>query len=153
MTEEKKRDVKLNHTRMKEGQFVRNLWVVTVEQGVTREDLTNPGFWAHVAFQLRPYDRLEVRSDDGIFFAEYLVLACERTYAKVKELSWISLTTKDVALSQDEADLEKFEYKFRGPHAKHSIIRKSDGAVMVEKLETQDQARQWLLDNKKTLEA
>lgn len=151
MAEEKKRDVKLNHTRMKEGQFVRNLWVVTVEQGVNRDDLMNPGFWAHVAFQLRPYDRLEVRSDDGLFFAEYLVLSCERTYAKVKELSWASLTSQDVAMSQE--DLEQYEYKFRGPHAKHSVIRKSDGVVMVEKLETQDQAKQWIIDNKSKIEA
>ena len=146
-----KRDPKLNHARMKEGQFLRNLWVATVEQGITREDLKKPSFWSHVAMQFRPYDRLEVRSDDGTFFAEYLILACERTYAKVKELNWYSLTSQDVAMTQSESDAEEFEYKYRGPHGKHSIVRKSDGAVMIEKLETQDQAKDWLKEHLKAL--
>ena len=149
---DEKRDVKINHTRMKEAQFVRNLWVVTAEKGTKREDLSQPDYWAHVAFQFRPYDRIEVRVDDGIYFAEFLVLACERTYAKVKELSWTSLTTKDVAMTEADNMLELYEYKYRGPHGMHSIIRKSDGAVMVEKLATQDQARAWLAEHKKTVE-
>lgn len=151
MTEEK-RDVKINHTRMKEAQFVRNLWVVTAEKGTKREDLINPSFWSHVAMQFRPYDRIEVRVDDGIYFAEYLVLACERTYAKVKELSWVNLTTKDVAMTEADNMLELYEYKYRGPHGMHSILRKADGAVMVEKLATQEAARAWLVEHKKTVE-
>lgn len=144
-------DPKLNHTRMKESQYVRNIWVVTVEQGITREHLKNPSFWSHVASQFRPYDRLEVRSDNGTFFAEYLILACERTYAKVKELNWYNLTTQDVAMTEES--LELYEYKYRGPHGKHSIIRKSDKAVMIEKLDTQDDARAWLVEHKKVVNA
>lgn len=150
MSTEEKRDVKLNHTRMKEADYLRTLWVVTVEQGVTREDLMNPSFWGHVANQFRPYDRIEARSDDGTFFAEYLILSCERTYAKVKELTWVSLTTQDVAMTQDEK-LEEYEYMWRGPHGKHSIIRKGDKEVMVEKLESKEDALKWLENHKKVI--
>ncbi len=144
-----KRDVKINQNRMKSGDFVRTLWVATVEMGVTREDIKDPGFWSHVASQLRPYDRMEVRCDDGTFFAEYLVIACERTYAKVKELSWVSLTSKDVAQTQE--DREEFSYKYRGPHSMHSIIRKSDNKVMVEHKATKEDAMKWLSEYKQTI--
>jgi len=149
MTDEKKREMRITASRMKSGEFVRTLYVATVEPGVTREDLLKPDFWAQVAYQFSPYDRLEVRSDDGIFFAEYLILACERTYAKVKELSFVSLTTKDVAMTEAENELELYKYKYRGPNCKHSIIRKSDDTVMVEKLATKDAALTWLANHKK----
>jgi len=144
-----KRDVKINMNRMKSGDFVRTLWVATVEMGVTRDDLKNPTFWSHVAAQLRPYDRIEVRCDDGTFFADYLVIACERTYAKVKELSWVSLTSSDVAMTEES--LEKFEYKYRGPHSMHSIVRKSDSKVMVEHKQTKEDALKWLKEYKHTV--
>lgn len=149
--EDKPRDVKLNQSRMKSGEFVRTLYVATVEMGTTREDLMKPEFWSQVSYMFSPYDRIEVRSDDGVFFAEYLVLACERTFAKVKELSFVSLTTKDVAMTQAEKDLELYEYKYRGPHRKHSILRKSDGAVMVEEKDTKEQAVAWLHNFQKAL--
>lgn len=149
MSKEDKREVKLNHTRMKEAGYVRTLWVVTVEQGVTRDDMMKPEFWSHVSMQFSPYDRIEARCDDGTFFAEYLVLACERTYAKLKELSFVGLTSKDVAMTQ--AEQEEYEYKHRGPHRGHSIIRKSDGEVMTEQQESKQAALAWLKNYKDTI--
>jgi len=149
MAEEEKRDVKLNHTRMKEAQFVRNLWVVTAEQGVTKEDLLKPDYWSHVSFQFRPYDRIEARCDDGTFFAEYLIMSCERTFAKVKELSFTSLTSRDVAMTQ--AEQSAYEYKYRGPSCMHSIIRSSDKVVMVEKLDSKQDALTWLHEHEKAM--
>jgi len=149
MADEKKREVKLVHTRMKEAQFLRNVWVVTVEQGVTRKDVLEPQFWSHVSFQFRPYDRIEVRCDDGTFFSEYLILACERTYAKVKELSYTSLTSTDVAMT--ESEVAEYKYLYRGPNCKHSIIRISDKTVMVEKLESKQDALDWLHNHEKAM--
>lgn len=151
MAKEEKREVKLMHTRMKEAGFVRNLWIITAEVGVTREDMVKPDFWAHVASLFRPYDRIEARCDDGTFFAEYLVLTCDRTFAKVKELSYISLTSKDVSKTQLENDLELYYTKFRGPHCKWSVLRKSDDSVMVEKLGSKDDANAWLVNHKKVI--
>lgn len=149
MENKDKRDLKINLARMKEAQFVRNLWVVTVEQGTTREDLLDPAFWSLVSTQFRPYDRIEARCDTGTFFAEYLILSCSRTYAKVKELSWISLVTQDVEMTQENQ--EEFEYRYRGPHAKHGIIRKSDNAVMKDGFDSKEQALDWLVNHKKVV--
>lgn len=124
---------KINHTRMKEGSYERTLWVATVEQGVTRKDILMPEFWSHVASQLRPYDRLEVRVDDGTYFSELLVLSCDRTWAKLKELSYHSLTTQDV--SQTQAEMAKFEVKWNGPSNKFVVIRKSDKAIIKKHME------------------
>jgi hypothetical protein len=82
----------LNMNRMKSGEYVRNIWVVTVESGVTKEDLTDVSFWAHVARSFKPYDHIEVRTDDGAYYAEFLVLSCDRTWAKVHEIRYVEFT-------------------------------------------------------------
>ena len=123
-----KRDLSLNRTRISGSEFARNLWVVTVEEGTTREDLRNPAFWSHVSALFKPYDRIEVRSDIDEFFAELLILSCSSTFAKVKELSWFDLPAKDVKLTEEQE--RQFEYRYRGPHSKHSIVRKHDNAII-----------------------
>ena len=139
--------VQLNGNRMSVAEYARTTWAVTAQPDTTREDLLKPDYWAHVASKFNSLDRLEVRSDDGAFFAEYLILTCERTYAKVKELSWFDLKGEEVALPDES--LEEFEYKFRGPHSKHSVVRKSDSKVMVEKLQSKDEALRWITNYKK----
>jgi len=138
--------------RMKSGDFVRTLWVVTAEQGTTKEDIMNPSYWSHVAAQFRPYDRIEVRVDDGVYFAELLILACDRTWAKVKELSFHSLTNSDVSMTQAEEEMAEFEVLWKGPVNKFSVIRKSDSTVIKNKME-KDEANKFLAGYKKTIEA
>lgn len=143
---EEDRLVQLNGNRMKEAEFWRTLWVVNAEPGTTKKDLLKPDYWAHVASRFKPLDRLEVRSDDGSFVAEYLVLTCERTYAKVKEIHWYDLEGKEVGVP-DEA-LEEFEHRWRGPHGKWSVVRKSDDALMIEQLPNKETALQWIANKK-----
>jgi len=144
--------LKVNMNRMKSGDFVRTLWVVTAEQGTTKEDIMNPSYWSHVAAQFRPYDRIEVRVDDGVYFAELLILACDRTWAKVKELSFHSLTNSDVSMTQAEEEMAEFEVLWKGPVNKFSVIRKSDSTVIKNKME-KDEANKFLAGYKKTIEA
>ena len=150
MSEEKKRDVKINMTRMKSGDFVRNLWVVTAEQGTTKEDIMTPSYWSHVASQFRPYDRIEVRVDDGVYFAELLILACDRTWAKVHELTFHSLTTSDVSLTQAEPE---FDVQWKGPVNKWSVIRKSDSESIKKGMESKEEANKFLTGYQKTINA
>jgi len=148
MSEDKeKRLVQPNHTRMKEASFVRNSWVVTVEEGTVRKDILKPEFWAHLAQQFRPYDWIEVRCDDDSFVAEYLVLSCDRTFAKVKEWKWVKLTEEE--MKQDDEILQEYAHKWRGPQLKHCVIRKSDSACVVEGLPSKDAAYQWIVAKKK----
>lgn len=135
-------------SRMRGAEYERAVHVVTVEQGVSRETLKEPTFWAQVASKLRPWGRLEVRSDDGTFYAEYLVLACDRTWARVHELSYVSLTDADISLTQAG---DNYELKWRGPHLKWSAIRKTDSVALQEGFQTKDEAKLWLDGHIKTV--
>jgi hypothetical protein len=135
-----KRDVMLQTTRINLQESVRNYWVATVEPHITREDLLEPSFWSNIALSFRQFDRVEVRQDDGKFFAEYLVLHADKTAAYLKELNWVDLEKKVKTQNPD------FQYKYRGPHAKHSIVRVKDGSVLIEYLETKAEAERWLTE-------
>lgn len=141
--------------RCKPAEVARNWWVVTVEQGVTREDLRRPEFWALVAAKFKPYDRVEARCDDGTYFAEYIVLSADRAWAKMHELRFEALGTQDVSLTEaNAADIRKrYEIKWRGPHLKHCVERKDGSAVERLKEGCQDQAEasQWLEEHLKTV--
>jgi hypothetical protein len=129
-------------------EFANNDHRVTVEQGVTMEDVVKPDFWAHVAPKLRPYDEIRLCTDDGMFYARLLVLSVGRNWAKVFTLEVHELTTKDVDMSQAEA-FDGYEVKYRGPHCKFSVVRKSDSEVVKEGLGTKSEAHAWLADHVK----
>jgi len=134
------RDVLLQITRINLQESVRNHWVATVEPHITREDLLAPSFWANIAVAFKQFDLVEVRQDDGKFWAEYLVLQQDKTSAYLKELHWYDLSEK-VKVKNPE-----YAYKYRGPHAKHSIIRVKDSSVLIEHLETKAEAERWLVE-------
>ncbi|MHB0965502.1 MAG: hypothetical protein ACYC36_03520 [Bellilinea sp.] len=140
---------KLSPTRIAGAEYSRHDWVVTVEQGTTKKEILNPMFWSHISPQLSPYDRIELRIDDGIFFAELLVTACERTWAKVHVLHWHNMTTADVAESQaDEvipAPGKGYEVAWKGPHKKFCVIRKADQEIVHEG-DSKEGANAWLKD-------
>lgn len=130
----------LDPSRVKQGEYERTVWVATVEQGTSRENLKDPSFWAHIANKFRPWDKLEVRADDGTFYAEFLILACDRTWARVFELNYQSLTSTDISLTQADA----YELRWRGPHLKWGVIRTADNAVVKESCQTKDEAKLWM---------
>ena len=121
---------------------------VLVAQGVATEDMLIPGFWAHQAVKLRPMDEIRARAEDGTWIAEFVVLDCSRTWAKVQLLRSYKLTSGDVSLTQaSEKEVQEFiaahSIAWRGPH-KWSIVRKSDKAVLTEGIEQKDVATAWL---------
>lgn len=128
----------------------RNVHICTIEHGITRREVINPAFFAHVAPKCRPYDEIIVNCDDGTLYARLLVLQAERTWIMVHVLEWHDLTTKDVALSKTEKLAEaanpaaEFEVKHRGPHLKWCVIRKADSQPVREKEETKKDAQNWL---------
>ncbi len=135
-----KRDVILQINRINTQEAVRNYWVATVEPHITREDLMTPGFWANIAFSFKQYDRIEVGSDDCQFFAEYLVLSADKTAVYLKELRWLDLSKKPVVKDVP------FEAKWRGRHAKWSVVNTKTKAVLKEHLEAKLDAEKWLTE-------
>jgi len=125
-----------------------------IAQGVTPPDLLVPGFWAHHAIKLKPFDEIRVHAEDGTWMAYYVVLDCSRTWAKVHCLSTHHLTTGDVAMSQaSEAEVKSFinqhQIVHRGPRG-WSVVRKGDKAILVEDLQ-KDQAAIWLEAHARTM--
>lgn len=149
MSEEQKATPQLDAARFKSSEYEFVLYSAVVEPNVTREQIEDPGFWSHVAAKLRPYDEIRVLRDDGTIYAKLLVLGCDRTWAKVRVLMWESLTTKDVAQSQD-AD---FKIEWKGPHRKHCVIRASDSEIVHDGATSKADAQVWLDNYRRTVAA
>ena len=140
--ETKERVVQLNPTRFKGSEYERTVWVCTVEEGVDDKDLLKPDYWAHVANRMRPFDRIEVRADDGSYFAELLVVSVDRNWAKVKGLQYVSLV--DESVGYEPGGSKDYLVKWRGPHRKWSVLRMSDNAILKDECQTQAEAQLWL---------
>lgn len=112
------------------------------EAGTLEEDLLRQEFWAHVASQLKPYTEITAHTDDGTWWARLLVLSAGRTWAKVKMLEFVPLTTSDV--DQSEFFLEGHTIKYRGDHNKFAVVRIKDGAIVQEKFDSFTTAQAWL---------
>lgn len=147
---ENKSNPTLMPNRFEVWDFMRTTFVAVAEQGVTREQLLSPDYWSHVAARAKPWDKIEVLSDDGTFYGEYLVLSCGRNWLKLRELMYLSLTSNDVSQTQAKAldtgvtsqnDDPEFVVKWRGPVLKWSIIRSSDRQPIKEGFASEADAR------------
>lgn len=135
--------MRLNQARCMLTESANNSFTVTVEANTTLADVMAPEFFANVAVQMRPYDKITVRTDDGMWYAELLVLTAGRTWVKTKLLLEVKLTTQDVDMT--EADkIENYEVKHRGPHLKFCVIRKSDNEPIREQFDSKEEANGWL---------
>lgn len=132
----------LSPVRFTGTEYAYNTWSVNAEQGTSREDLKSPDFWSHVAHKLRAGDEVRVLAEDHAYLARFLVVATDRTWARVHELEYVDLRTQveeaEVAMIADD-----YEVKLRGPK-RWSVIRKADRQVLQEQLHTEDDAREWL---------
>jgi len=140
--------MKLRHNRMERAEVQRTQWLVTCEPNTKPEDLLNPAYWAHVAIKFNPRDVLEVWAEDGEWYAECMVRATDRTWAKVHIKQLIKFEDEDVpALHQ----LLDYNVMWRGPHRKWSVMRLSDRSVVKEDCKTSDEAQSWLTAHRRTI--
>lgn len=117
----------------------RNTFLFTAESGAQKEDFLRPEFWGLVSKSFRPYDHVEIRIDDATFWGEYLVLASDRTWAKLHPLREIALPSATV----DDIDPD-YKIEWKGPHLKYCVIRVSDASVVHEGEQERGGAGQWL---------
>lgn len=133
----------LDRSRMREAEFMRRVWVMTAHENQVAADLEEPLYWSHVSGDMKPWDRLEVRANDGTWYAECLVLDAGRAWAKVKVLQEYRLTTADVSMSA-AAKLSPFSVEFKGPHSQWCVIRKADKVIVHEGAGTEGAAIDWM---------
>lgn len=138
-----KRSPIISPDRMRLAEYERQDWVANVEYGITLDDIREPGFWAHMASQMRPYDHVEVRAEDGSWVAYLIVTGCDRTWAKVCVDRVVNLTTKDVSLSQEA----RHEVVWKGPHHKWAVIRLSDSEMVKNEFADKEAASAWMREH------
>ena len=164
-TTKPKQEPRLGPTAFAPAEFKRIIYSGIAERGVRPADVLYPSYWAYHAASLKPWDRVEIRAEDGTWYGEYLVLESSRTWAKMFPLRVVMLTPADVAETQaikaneanapvlaavpaadPKTDEDSYQIKFRGPR-KWSVIRRSDNAVMAEELGSGKSAKDWLANH------
>jgi len=144
-----KRAPMITATRMRPAEYERQAWVANIEYGVELAEIVTPGFWAHMANKLRPYDHIEARSDDGTWIAHLIVTGCDRTWARVVVDRVVKLTSKDVSDTQAVQQQHRVEWK--GPHNKFTVIRNSDNEPVRTGFTTKEDAAMWQREHERML--
>ena len=141
----------INPARMESAEYKRTTWVAIATPGSTPIDLMRPEYWAHVAEKMKVWDKIEIRANDGAWYAEVVVVDVSRQWARINPLLVVDLTTKDVSMSQAAAMNKAAQYTVvhRGEHCKWSVVRNSDMQVVHEFEETQAGAMAWMTDRQK----
>jgi len=142
-----KREPQATPTRTQLAEFQRQDWCHNASEGTTLADIQSDSYWALMAAQFKPYDRIEVRLDTGEWLAELLVLQCERTWAKVHLLKAYELTAVD-----DVPISNRHKVEWKGPQRKWTVIRGSDMAVVRESFASRSEANDWLSSYEKAAE-
>lgn len=121
---------KLLVTQIKEAQYVRRDFVVTPAPGTTMQEMLVPMYWAHVARDLRPFDRIEVRAADGKWWAELIVRVVEPLAVKVELLRHRDFEAAQGRTGPELEVPEGYEIKHRGL-GKWCAIRLEDQEVVI----------------------
>lgn len=112
-------------------------YTVTLTEG-SYADLFKPETWAHVAAKIPKGSLIEAQPENGDWFALLLVRRSTDLMVEVAEIVKRDFTTEPVKL-----EIAEYEVKHRG-RAKWSVIRNADKSVMVDGLDTREQAEEWV---------
>lgn len=136
-----KKTKNLNPTKIAQAEYERSTWKVVPAEGVTHKDMLENSYWVHVGHMLRPGHHIEAVPANRSYFAEFFVIASDRTWAKVVLLRHVDL--------QESGTIEDvgFMVKWAGPSAMWRVTKGLN--VLVEKLDTREIAEAWLKEHKK----
>lgn len=137
--------MKILQSQLKQAEFVRTVHAATPEHGASIDDVLVPEFWAHVAKQFKPGDRIEVKPDGADWLAELYVLKIDVHGVHVALLNKYELSASSNAPAV--ANDDEYEINFGGA-AKWRVIRKSDREVMVKGLASKVECESWLAEQK-----
>jgi len=133
-------------TTLREAEYRRTIWELTADRSVDPKALLQPTFWAHVAGRLKIGDRIEVTAFDGSWLTELIVRS--KPIGRATEATVVPLRFHDLNKLDQEtkgaADSVVYEAAWKGPTLKHCVIRVADKAVVADKLDTKEQALDWI---------
>ena len=117
----------LTESRLSLAEYAHQRWSVVPAEGTDFETVLRDSFWAHVSAKFKIGDIIEVRAEDGSYFAELYIRECGRNYAKTAVLRKVELEPASAPV--ESAD---FDIQWKGPHRKFAVVRLSDGEIMKE---------------------
>jgi hypothetical protein len=135
-----KRLVTLEPQRMGLAEHRRQDWAVNAAAGTTIDDVLDPQYWAHMAAQMTPYDRVDVLLETGEWLLELLVLGVGRNWAQVRVLHHHELTK----MAETMPAAQKHKVDWKGPQRKYAVIRISDSAIVQDGFGTRGEATAWM---------
>lgn len=135
-------------TGMQQAEFARTVWDATPPAGTTLDDMMDPAYWVHVAAKLKPWDRIEVRAEDGTWYAELVVRMATRTAAVVAQVHYVQLGAPATVAKAD--DIYEVEFK---PAQRWRVRRLSDGIVMSSDHATREEATRAMMALPRPLKA
>jgi len=139
----------LSPERFKTAEYERQIHVANAGEATLPVDILYPNYWAHNAAQMKPWDRIEVRANDGTWFAELIVLDVSRQWAKVHCLNLHKFSDFDT--SQTGAVTLNMPYivTHKGPQLKWCVIRRVDNAIVHQESSSPEEAQQWMKERMK----
>lgn len=147
--DEKRRVASVVPSRFKAAEYQRQIYVVNPELGTMPEDLLRPEYWAHVGQQLKPFDRIEARAEDGGWFAEYLVVTAGRGFA---QLSLLMSKSLEEAVDMPVGS-SAYKVEWAGPQHQYRVRRLSDNQVLKHGCQSKAEAERWLGEHVKAMAA
>jgi len=141
---------KINANEVQGADFGRRAFVHTPADGVSVEDMLEPGYWAAVAGKLGFGDRLEVLPQNGSYHAELVVLDVGKTWAKMGLVHSVlfnkKANTRQVA-NPVETPVEESAggtyVKWSSPHTKFRVHDAKTREVLKDGFVTADAAKAW----------
>jgi hypothetical protein len=125
--------------RVQMAEHGRNHFVATAPSGAQPEDFLKAEYWGMVSKTMKPYDLVEVRTDEGTFWGLYIILASDRTWARLHPLLEVRLPSAEAQeISKD------YKIEWKGPHMKYCVIRLSDSSAVHEGEQERRGAEEWL---------
>ena len=126
MSEPKKRIHTADERDFQEIAIRRNHWDLEVDVDVELSDLARTDFWCHIAYKLRPWDRIDVRHCTGSWMAEIVVRSVGPQWASVALLRQVKFPD---AVIPDEILASPYRIEYvRG--SSWRIIRKADSRLI-----------------------
>jgi hypothetical protein len=140
----------LTPSKLEQAEFSRVLFSVTPELGTTIKEVLDPTYWRHVAGKLRPRCRIEVLAEDLSYYAELLVLSCDKTWANVALLSHVVLIAEEAKKSDkkegedDPFSTELHYVDYVQGASKGRVILKEGNKVVKDGFNSKKLAAEWM---------
>jgi hypothetical protein len=139
----------INAPRIKQAEYVRNHWQANIEVEHKADDLLDPNYWSHVAMQMKARDEITAWSDDGSWYARFIVLDASRGWVKVHRIDFHELESK----SDEKTTVEGYSVVWKGPHHKYVVLHEGNAEPLRIGFPTKTAGVRWVQDHVKSMAA